>query len=1156
MLFIGNQTSCWTARPSEPFDYAVAQCFTAFEWFPDKKPGVGWDESDLDKGARQSIRSTAQAAGMRLSVHGQWLANPLDANNYPLLWKDFALAVDLGAALLNIHLFHENGLPAFVEAIAPLLEKARQAGLHLAIENTPQHTPEQFNELFARLGELSSVNTRPVGMCLDLGHANLASSTHNDYLNFVDRLDPQVPIIHVHLHENWGDTDSHLPLFTGPSGKDDSGIRGLVARLKQRNFSGSIIFEQWPQPPSLLKEARDRFQTIWDSTPDNPPGKELSSNSEPNPPLLNTNDRDDFVAQLAASDRRSRSWREKLQFICELIEKPQPAVTSEQLVHIAVYLRFLGTGAIRCTEDGRHFRPAHHARLSARIQQQLAKFNALNDQFVLRKLYPWLPSSSSDFQRPEPLTRIRDIAHRNDIDSELKREIKTRLQNKLHRCAGPEDLVTSSEILDRISAPGANYPSAFVAEFRIFHQELKEFFNANSLEDRLKALRPEAKPPLAELIENFLGQKGNAGLSEQMALLETLTQLREAFAELVSGRPPQEAQDIVLADISLEDFAFALLSQMMNACDHVTAGEAMGARIQMLLLALRNIALSQINVPETRALFAELTAWGIPGPKARLEETLRLRASLLRCRRLAEDFSMRIVSLFASKADKVGRALGVSEHAYRVFAEADIRSHLIFQVSKLTDALLRSIREVLALPPWDVIVPGKALGHAAVLNSLANQNDLGPGPAVVLLNHADGDEEIPTSVVAIVLAHEMPHLAHLSVRARQAGVVFTTCNEPAEFSRLLADEGTTVAVAAQVEGLDWRRAPQGVSNVAALPRKSPQIPKPDLSAVQPWIPVESVQVTNGGSKAVGVRRLAELSVKHAQLFSTPWSVVIPFGVMKAALDASPSVGAEYGRLVRQINDLREAEFAACLERLQSLVRQLKVPEEIIAEVRHRTTKNGSVIVRSSANGEDLENFSAAGLYESVPNVSRQGLEGAIRQVWASLWTRRAAESRRSANLRHEEAHMAVLIQEFFNPEFAFVLHTVDPAAQDSRSLYAELVVGLGETLVSAATAGTPYRLKCQKPSGPAKILAFANFSYALGAESGAALRKETLDYSQVRLSTNLEALAELGNRLAKIGTTVERGLGGPQDIEGFVSNDNVYLVQARPQQGASRPTLA
>jgi phosphoglucan,water dikinase len=204
----------------------------------------------------------------------------------------------------------------------------------------------------------------------------------------------------------------------------------------------------------------------------------------------------------------------------------------------------------------------------------------------------------------------------------------------------------------------------------------------------------------------------------------------------------------------------------------------------------------------------------------------------------------------------------------------------------------------------------------------------------------------------------------------------------------------------------------------------------------------------------------------------------------------------------------------------------------------------------------LESFAAAGLYESVPNVSPQELEAAIRQVWASLWTRRAAESRRTANLRHEEAHMAVLIQEFFDPEFAFVLHTVDPAAPDTRFLYAELVVGLGETLVSAASAGTPYRLKCQKPDGPAKILAFANFSHALRLEPGAGLRKETLDYSQVRLSRDFAALAELGNRLAKVGTNVERALGGPQDIEGFVSNDDFYLVQARPQQGLSRAMVA
>lgn len=49
-----------------------------------------------------------------------------------------------------------------------------------------------------------------------------------------------------------------------------------------------------------------------------------------------------------------------------------------------------------------------------------------------------------------PLTRIRDIAHRNDIPHELKQEIKHTLQNKLHRNAGPEDLVATEVMMDRL----------------------------------------------------------------------------------------------------------------------------------------------------------------------------------------------------------------------------------------------------------------------------------------------------------------------------------------------------------------------------------------------------------------------------------------------------------------------------------------------------------------------------------------------------------------------------------------------------------------------------------------------------------------------------------------------------------------------------------
>jgi sugar phosphate isomerase/epimerase len=102
-------------------------------------------------------------------------------------------------------------------------------------------------------------------MCLDLGHANLYDATRNDYLKFIDLLKPYVPIIHIHMHENYGDSDSHLPFFIGPAGKDTSGLQGFVERMKKRGFSGSVILEQWPQPSLLLNEARDRLYHMFNS---------------------------------------------------------------------------------------------------------------------------------------------------------------------------------------------------------------------------------------------------------------------------------------------------------------------------------------------------------------------------------------------------------------------------------------------------------------------------------------------------------------------------------------------------------------------------------------------------------------------------------------------------------------------------------------------------------------------------------------------------------------------------------------------------------------------------------------------------------------------------------------------------------------------------
>jgi sugar phosphate isomerase/epimerase len=268
LIRIGNQTAFSAATPIQPFEYAVANGFDAFEWFPDKKPwGAGWDESDLDAEARRNVRVTAGACGMRLSVHARWQANPLKPEAWPILLKDLELAEDLGASLLNIHLYTEAGLDAYVGAIKPLAGRVADAGLQLSIENTPLTTPDDFNALFGRLCDAPDFPAgKQVGMCLDLGHANLCASNRNDYLRYLDLLGPGVPIIHLHLHENWGDFDSHLPLFTGPAGRDSSGLREFSARIQRRDYSGSIVLEQWPQPPSLLNQARDALKQLFAET--------------------------------------------------------------------------------------------------------------------------------------------------------------------------------------------------------------------------------------------------------------------------------------------------------------------------------------------------------------------------------------------------------------------------------------------------------------------------------------------------------------------------------------------------------------------------------------------------------------------------------------------------------------------------------------------------------------------------------------------------------------------------------------------------------------------------------------------------------------------------------------------------------------------------
>ncbi|HEX9781276.1 MAG TPA: sugar phosphate isomerase/epimerase family protein [Opitutaceae bacterium] len=258
---IGNQTAYSAGSILEPFEFALAHRFQAFEFFPDRGHfGLGgWAEHELDDASRRWIRNTAAENDVELTVHAALTFNPLRNPHDARLSSTIEFARDIGATLVNLHLEMEQGAEPFVQALRPALTMTAETNLKLAIENTVLTGPRDFNAVFAVLRQHHDIPSAHAGMCLDLGHANLYGEMKNDFMAYLDALSPDVPITHLHLHENFGDRDSHLPLFTGPSRGHPERLVALLDRLARRSFKGCAILEQWPHPPSLLVDARDRL---------------------------------------------------------------------------------------------------------------------------------------------------------------------------------------------------------------------------------------------------------------------------------------------------------------------------------------------------------------------------------------------------------------------------------------------------------------------------------------------------------------------------------------------------------------------------------------------------------------------------------------------------------------------------------------------------------------------------------------------------------------------------------------------------------------------------------------------------------------------------------------------------------------------------------
>ncbi len=242
------------------------------------------------------------------------------------------------------------------------------------------------------------------------------------------------------------------------------------------------------------------------------------------------------------------------------------------------------------------------------------------------------------------------------------------------------------------------------------------------------------------------------------------------------------------------------------------------------------------------------------------------------------------------------------------------------------------------------------------------------------------------------------------------------------------------------------------------------------------------------------------------------------------------------------DDIRWEELWDISLRIRNMFANTSLPvklHEIIKESVETFFSGKSIVVRSSAPGEDTSDTSFAGLHASYVNI--QGTESVIEHiklVWASLWSDASLLYRKELGLDEKKSSMAVVVQEIISGEVSGIGFGQNP--NDPAQCAIESVYGLNQGLVDGTFE--PDRWILNRDDGRIISHAQADRSHALypsdeGTES-APLPADLISRPPLT-NENVHKVYELVMKAEGI-------FGLPQDVEWTLKDNILYVLQSRP----------
>ena len=245
---------------------------------------------------------------------------------------------------------------------------------------------------------------------------------------------------------------------------------------------------------------------------------------------------------------------------------------------------------------------------------------------------------------------------------------------------------------------------------------------------------------------------------------------------------------------------------------------------------------------------------------------------------------------------------------------------------------------------------------------------------------------------------------------------------------------------------------------------------------------------------------------------------------------------------KSFQEMRWEEMWDSSLRIRNMFLNTPIPADLTLSLKQAMEgpfQNQSVVVRSSAPGEDSSKASFAGLHESYVNV--RGVESIlehIRLVWASLWSDGALLYRQELGLDVARSTMAVVVQEIVVGEKSGVIFGKSP--NDDSQAMVEAVHGLNAGLVDGVIEPDRWLLSRETGEILSHTPALREQWVVPGPEG---TRVETLPFEK----TEIPPLARHEiSRLFKFAIVTEKEFDTPQDMEWTVKGSQFYILQSRP----------